>query len=296
MENLNYNSNTEEFNIKEIIFKYLGYWKWFLIGTVICLFLAYTYLRYSSEIYQTVAKIKVLDNTKGGMKLPSDVAALFSNSKVNLDNEIEVLKSHRLLERVAYNLNLGTTYFSVGNIKTSELWNEKPFKIIWIDNKDSKIEKRKSLTVELLPNGYKLVSDNIKSETIYKYGQNNSFKGQKFILTLEDNIIISDNSHINYKIVRTPISLVVEGLSSSLQLASTAKMSEVLSLTITGENKDKSKAIINEIINEFNQDGVNDRQLVSQRTIDFETRRTRIQTQIQLQTLRNGNLGKRCRI
>ena len=115
----------------------------------------------------------MLDNTKGGMKLPSDVAALFSNSKVNLDNEIEVLKSHRLLERVAYNLNLGTTYFSVGNIKTSELWNEKPFKIIWIDNKDSKIEKRKSLTVELLPNGYKLVSDNIKSETIYKYGQNN---------------------------------------------------------------------------------------------------------------------------
>ncbi len=87
-----------------------------------------------------------------------------------MDNEIEVLKSHRLLERVANNLNLGTTYFLVGNIKTSELWKDKPIKIIWIDNKDSAIEKTNFLTVKLLPNGYKLVSDNITSKTIYKYG------------------------------------------------------------------------------------------------------------------------------
>ncbi len=92
-------------------------------------------------------------------------------------------------------------------------------------------------------------------------------------MTLEDNKVVSKNSTINYKIARTPISIVVEGLSSSISVTSTAKMSEILSLIITSENKDKSEAIINEIINEFNQDGVNDRQLVSQRTIDFVSER-----------------------
>jgi len=273
MENLNKNSVIEDINIKDVLFRYLVFWRFFIVGAIVSLFVAYTYLRYASDIYQTTAKIKILDNSKGGLKLPSDVGAFFSNSKVNLDNEIEVLKSHRLLERVANNLNLGTTYFLVGNIKTSELWEDKPIKIIWIDNKDSAIEKTNFLTVKLLPNGYKLVSDNITSKTIYKYGQNNSFEGQYFILTLEDNKVVSKNSTINYKIARTPISIVVEGLSSSISVTSTAKMSEILSLIITSENKDKSEAIINEIINEFNQDGVNDRQLVSQRTIDFVSER-----------------------
>ena len=90
MENINNNTETEEINIKEILFKYFAFWRWFVIGVILSLFVAFTYLRYASDIYQTTAKIKILDNSKGGMKLPSDVAALFSNTKVNLDNEIEV--------------------------------------------------------------------------------------------------------------------------------------------------------------------------------------------------------------
>ena len=273
MENFNKNSGIEEINIKDILFKYLDYWKWFLVGIILSLFVAYTYIRYKNEIFQTTAKIKILDNSKGGMKLPSDVAALFSNSKVNLDNEIEVIKSHRLLELVARNLNLGTTYYSVGNIKTSELWKNKPFRVIWLDVKDSIYERSNSLEIALQPNGYKLISKVKISDILYKYGQKNKINGQEFILQLEENISVYNNGNDHFKVSRTPLSIVVQGLSNSIQLASTAKQSEVLSLELTGENKDKSEAIINEIIDKFNQDGVTDRQLVSQRTIDFVNER-----------------------
>ena len=273
MENFNKNSGIEEINIKDILFKYLDYWKWFLVGIILSLFVAYTYIRYKNEIFQTTAKIKILDNSKGGMKLPSDVAALFSNSKVNLDNEIEVIKSHRLLELVARNLNLGTSYYSVGNIKTSELWKNKPFRVIWLDVKDSIYERSNSLEIALQPNGYKLISKVKSSDILYKYGQKNKINGQEFILQLEENISVYNNGNDHFKVSRTPLSIVVQGLSNSIQLASTAKQSEVLSLELTGENKDKSEAIINEIIDKFNQDGVTDRQLVSQRTIDFVNER-----------------------
>ena len=273
MENKNNNLEIEEINIKEILFKYLAFWRWFVVGAMLSLIVAYTYLRYSSDIYQTTAKIKILDNTKGGMKLPSDVAALFSNSKVNLDNEIEVLKSHRLLELVAKNLNLETSYYTVGNIKTTELWKNRPFKVIWLDPKDSINTRKIKLEIELQPKGYKIISEENSSDRTYQYGQKNKIKGQEFIIVLENNGTFSKVSEDHYKVLRTPIDIILERLSNSIQLASTAKQSEVLSLELTGENKDKSEAIINEIIDKFNEDGVTDRQLVSQRTIDFVNER-----------------------
>lgn len=273
MENLKITTDTEDINIKEILFKYLVYWKWFVVGAVLCVFVAYTYLRYAPVIYQTTAKIKILDNSKGGMKLPSDMTSLFSNSKVNIDNEIEVIKSHRLLERVALDLNLGTTYYSEGNVISSELWKNKPFKVIWLDTKDSINSRKVSFSVELESKGYKLVSEDKVSDLFYSYGQSNIIKGQRFILVLENAVAIKNSGTNKYKVVRTPLSFVVEGLSNALKLASTAKQSEVLSLVLTGENQDKSEAILNSVVEVFNQDGVTDRQLVSQRTIDFVNER-----------------------
>ena len=70
-------------------------------------------------MYQTSAKIKILDEKKGmGMDL-SDITSMFSGSKVNLDNEMEVLRSHRLLERVVTDLNLTTSFYGIGNVISS---------------------------------------------------------------------------------------------------------------------------------------------------------------------------------
>ncbi len=77
MENLNKNSVIEDINIKDVLFRYLVFWRFFIVGAIVSLFVAYTYLRYASDIYQTTAKIKILDNSKGGLKLPSDVGAFF---------------------------------------------------------------------------------------------------------------------------------------------------------------------------------------------------------------------------
>ena len=63
MENINNNTETEEINIKEILFKYFAFWRWFVIGALLSLFVSYSYLRYASDIYQTTAKIKILDNS-----------------------------------------------------------------------------------------------------------------------------------------------------------------------------------------------------------------------------------------
>lgn len=273
MENIKNTTDAEEINIKEILFRYLVYWKWFVVGVVLSLLVAYTYLRYASNIYQTTAKIKVLDNSKGAMKLPSDITSLFSNSKVNIDNEIEVIKSHRLLEKVALDLNLNTAYYSDGNIVSTELWKNKPFKVIWLSPKDSVYFKKVSFSIEFEKNGYKIVSGDSISNQLFQFGQKNKISGQSFILALENNTIAQKNNKERFTIKRTPLSFVVEGLTNSIQVASTAKTSEVLNLVLSGGNQDKTEAILNSVVEVFNQDGVTDRQLVSQRTIDFVNER-----------------------
>ncbi len=56
---LDFDNEEESFALKDILFKYLRYWPWFLAAVVLTVGLGYLYLRYAPVIYQTVAKIKI---------------------------------------------------------------------------------------------------------------------------------------------------------------------------------------------------------------------------------------------
>src|SRR6056297_4049430 len=90
------------FNLKEQIYKYLKYWPWFLGSLVLCVLLGLVYLRYPPESYASMAKIKIIDESKE-MNVASDALSMLNGgvSQINMDNEIEVLRSYRLLDKVA---------------------------------------------------------------------------------------------------------------------------------------------------------------------------------------------------
>ncbi|HLW31450.1 MAG TPA: hypothetical protein VKX40_04240 [Aequorivita sp.] len=54
----------EQFDIKKAMSKYLRYWPWFLLVIFISLGIGYFYLRYSPIVFESVAKIKILDDSK----------------------------------------------------------------------------------------------------------------------------------------------------------------------------------------------------------------------------------------
>ena len=49
----------EEINLYEILFRYLAYWPWFIVSVILCLCGTYMYLRYSTHVYSTSAKILI---------------------------------------------------------------------------------------------------------------------------------------------------------------------------------------------------------------------------------------------
>lgn len=125
------NDNSEEtISILEIVLRFARYWKWFVLGIAIALFVAFVYLRYTTPVYNVTSSIVIkeaknqrLEPTIGGL----DGLQLGSLGAVsNLENEIYILQSRSIIRNVINRLNLHTSYIVSGRIKSTDLYKESP--------------------------------------------------------------------------------------------------------------------------------------------------------------------------
>ena len=120
-----------------IINKYLGFWKWFFLGIIVCMFFAFLYLRYTIPQYKASATILVKDEKKGGML--SELSAFselgLGGVKSNVDNEIEILKSRSLIENTVKKLNLNVSLFMNGRINDGEIYKTPPIEVVFFNKK-----------------------------------------------------------------------------------------------------------------------------------------------------------------
>ena len=275
----NINNQQEEVSLKEQIDIYLRNWPWFLICAIIAVVLAFVYLRYASVQYQSTATILIKDENSSQL---SELAAFedfglggAGLSKSDFENEIEILKSKKLAYQVIDELDLDISYFTVGNIKSSEIFLA-PLKVKLLTLKEE-IKKQLVLDVLVGNNGDLSVSftqvDKIKTVDL-KLGETLSVRGVKLIILPTDSELLSG---ITYQIIISPFEDVVERLQKQLSIQGVNKNSAVVSLTIAGESIDKSETILNTLVAVYNQDAIKDRNLVSQNTADFiEERLNRI--------------------
>lgn len=277
MENMQFEteSNDSNINILDQVFRYLRYWYWFLLSAVLCLSIVNYYLNHTLSIYESTANIRIIDDSKNTFVLPSVSGSGFGKSKINLVNQIEVLKSHRLLEQVARSLNLNTRYFTVGYFNNVEIWKSRPINITWLDTPFAMEEKNVSLEIEIVSNGYKIVNSQ-DLDRVYRFGTINKHNGVSYQLSLQVGANLNSLIEKKYLIQYVPTNSLVIGLSNSLSIKNNNENSDILSISLSGHNKDKSEAILNEIIKQFDVDGLNDRRLVFERTIEFVNKRFKL--------------------
>lgn len=270
MENSHFESQKEDNNLNIIghIFRYVRFWYWFLLSALVCLLMVNYYLNHTLPIYETKANIRIIDDSKNTFVLPSSGISGIGKSKVNLDNQIEVLKSHRLLEEVAISLDLSTQYYSIGYFNNVEIWKNRPFAITWLGTPLSMQDKNISFEIEIVDGGYKILNSE-DSEKSYSFGSIQKIQGVPYRLDLQIGIKLKRIQDKKYLIRHVPLKSLVIGLSNSLVIVNSNQNSDILNISLAGGNKDKSEAILNELIKQFDIDGLTDRRLVSERTIDF---------------------------
>ena len=128
MENLNRpKREANDFDLKVFLSKYLKYWYIFALTLIVSLLIARYYNWYTNPIYAVSAKLLVKDQNYGKDKLLKQLE--IDKPSKNIENEIEIIRSHSLLAKVLNELDFEVSYFLIGDVKVSEVYKDCPFSV-----------------------------------------------------------------------------------------------------------------------------------------------------------------------
>lgn len=268
----NTSSANQDIDIKQILEQYLYYWKWFVIAVIVTLCLAFVYLKFASPQYKVDAKILLEkeDKATGELSGLAELSTLTGGSGQSafVLDQIDVLKSRRLLRKVIERNNLQNTFYLKDNIKETEvLESDSPIKIV-----SASLKKGKDIgafNIEILSSNTFSINE--------KGGV--SLENQQFGKTIQTDLgtlVITPNKDLS-KYVGTDVFVVVQSIDRTIdqlqklvQISpNTEKQSYIINFSITGPVIEKSKIILNSLIDQYNQDVSDDNNKVTQATSKF---------------------------
>src|SRR6266536_303566 len=253
-------------NIKEIIFKFLRYWSWFVIACLISMSFAFLYLRYTIPSYKITSKILIKDD-KGGTNSTQDVLSEFDvlNIKNNVDDENEVLQTRYLMRKVVDELQLNINYFAAGNIKSTELYQNCPFKINLIYLKDSIPPQRFNLQFQNRTGTFTVETDTVKTN----YYFNDTIKNPNVIFTIEQVSPSAKWENQNYIVIISTPETATYRYSNNLLTEITSKQASVIQMTLEETVPRKGEDILNKLYEVYTRINQEDKNKIADSTISF---------------------------
>lgn len=254
--NLNGNHEQNPVNAKEIVLKYLHHSWLFFVMLGISLATGWLYLRYTKPQYSVSSTLLIRnDNTNrsGGANAAQDMfsdIALFQ-SNTNKQNEILILNSRTIMERVVKSLGLQKSYSVAGNVVTKDIYPSQPFELVILSLVDSAASFR--LNVHFGPdwNTFNLGED--KKQIVV--GQEFATPSGRFKISARETFF-RQLSFRDFIIDWMPIEMAASHFASKLDVKPANELSNVLQLTYTNENPLLATAIVNELMQQYNNDAI----------------------------------------
>ncbi len=271
---MNNNSfHEEEIHINELIRPYLKRWKWFVLGGIFALFIAYLFLKTQNPVYEVVSTVLIKDSKKsiGGQdfEMLRDLSGLGKMSSDGVDNEIEVFKSKKLMTSVIKDLGLETDIYVPGFFKDTEVYGKtSPIIVKIISEKET---TKPFAPIHLTLNGDKLVLSSENIGTIYSsFNKLISLESANIIILKNKKYVADAKNPINELIIKVSS---LESKTNNYQAILNATLANkdvtVIKLSMNYPNVDKAKDIINKLVEVYNADAVNDKNSESRKTAEF---------------------------
>ena len=260
-------------NIREEIEKYFIHWRWFVVCSMLALIGAYVYLRYSTPEYSASTSILIKDNQKSGISQEleafKDLGIVGGSSSNNTDNEIEILKSRKIIGNVVDSLNLTISYFSEGRVKQTEIYNKSPVTFILLE-KDSVIQKVDSTFSIVIKDGKNYQLKDADDRTISSHSFNEIVKSKLGIFKItRASLSFEEDVDQNIHITIAQRYKIIDKYRKQITISPVNKNSSVLTLTLNDAVKEKAEDILNVLVNQYNKDAIGDKNEVSEKTKDF---------------------------
>ena len=268
MNESQYTSDFEEesIDIKGELLKYIRFWPWFVLTAIFSLCSAFLILRYSDTIYNTQAKIKIIDDQEA-KSVELDIASFFKNSVINLENEMALFTSYRLLEKVVDSLDLNVSYFQTGTINTQQKFNA-PFKVNY--NSSEAQKKILEFSIEVTNNGY-LITNTETLKSINSKGFTYEGSDDEFPIKISpvENADFKTLVNPSYQITLNTVKESTIYLKEFISIVPEGDDSDLLVISLDYINGLQAESILNTLIKVYEADGIRDRQEVSKQTIAF---------------------------
>ena len=284
---------------------YLSNWRLIIIFLIASLIAAFLYLRYATYEYQSSTSIRLKED-KQSTGLPEISAlqdyGLFSDNATNVLDEIEIIKSRTILAEVVDELNLNVEYFVMGRVKEQEVYLEPPLNLNFIasDSVIRTIDTTLYLTVTS-PDKFELSKSDNKNLFGMSKGNGTVYNFGDKVITSYGDLIITPNIG-NYgtevgsqvKVRIKPHHIVVESYKTKIKVANTQR-SNVLTLTLNENIREKAQMILDKLVEKYNEDAVNDKEEIVKVTSDFINNRLEIisneleQVDLTAETLKKDN-------
>ncbi|MBF8964207.1 polysaccharide biosynthesis tyrosine autokinase [Pontibacter sp. FD36] len=259
--------NSESLDIKGLIMRYLRYWYLFVIGVALALTAAHLYLRYSTPVFSVKATILIKDESGTDLATSGvfgDLAGLKANK--SFSNEVLVIKSKGLMERVLTELGMEVSYFGEGRIKSPELYGGRsPIKAI-IAQLDS-AGLGKSFVVEVEDNNSFSIYEGENKVSTHKFGEQISKKYGVFTIVADSDVTNDIGRRVLVRF--NNLGKMANSYSKQLGVKSVNEYATVMELSLTDPVPAKGKDIINKLIEVYNRETINEKNLAVTKTIQF---------------------------
>ena len=269
-------ANNQQINLRDEVVRYLTFWPYLLLLVAFLVSGAFLYLRYATYLYKTSAVIEIIDEAQDSeMALPTELT-VFNRSMINLENEINILNSFNIHKDVVSKSQANVIYYKIGNIKTSLAAKNTWIKDYELNFKIDTDTISSPLFFSFVINDKKLViSEYNSSDDLINqfYFESLSTVDQNHSLPFDIEIKSFDDDYQERRINVYPVKDIANQLKSQLEIQQLGIDSDQLTLTMTHENYNVAEDYLNELLIAFDNDGINDRKLEYQRTIEFVNER-----------------------
>jgi capsular exopolysaccharide synthesis family protein len=249
-------------NLKKEISYYIFFWPWFVTAVIATVVTAVIYLRYSDCVYESNAQIQIKQAESDPSSFLTGGADIFGFNKVNVENDIAVIKSYHVLSQVVKRLDLQTSVYSNGRIKSVLLFNDSlPF-----DLKFPETIGKKYWLLDVQSDSALLSDDSLT----YSFSQEKELNNNQIYIVDKDSLFEKEQS---FNIFHTTLNTAVSRLKNSLSVSAGSKKGQIINLRIKGTSPARNVAVLNTLLEVIAEDQLQDKREISQVSIAFINKR-----------------------
>ncbi|WP_289036986.1 polysaccharide biosynthesis tyrosine autokinase [uncultured Zobellia sp.] len=282
-------------NVADLLSAYLRYWPWFIICIGLAMFGAFIYLKVNKPVYRAVASI-IIEDEKGSAKSGNsdsfaDFGMLEGLSTSSIENEIGLLRSRRLMTNAVKALGLNVVYYKSGKVlgiesekfPVKELYKQTPYKLRLVRIDEAQLSQameleQNVLEVTPLSNNSVLVKQVAGDfEKTLQVGEVVKLPFAEFIIETNEDIEPSTNEEVSsFRVKLLSVAAVANGLRNQLQASLADDNSTMISLAINNREVSKAKDVLDQLVFEYNQEAIEDKDLIARNTAYFIDERLKI--------------------